>query len=190
MKAFLNMLAPELEICAALQLTAIQSGRHHWHEEGEGKVGQWQSREMWVALLRPSSDSGLPRVALVYARVTDVVLCRERLPDWERVAVVWRPGGRSGSLRYSDPLDVESDPMASALRALDLGKTGAAASTTKRAINVFYRSESASLDLDVSTEVTAHGVIERCAIDILLRIGAGEPEVCAIAERWDALAQD
>ena len=190
MKAILNVLASEREICAALQLTGIQAGHHHWHEEGEGKVGQWRSREMWVTLLGSGSQSDLPRLALVYARVTNAVLRQERLPDWERVAVVWRPGGRSGALQYSDPLDVTGDPMATALQALNLG-TGApdAAPTSGMDLHLFYRSESSSLDLTVGCEVPAHAVIERCAIDALTRIGADNVDVRAIAESWSALTK-
>jgi len=190
MKALLNMLGSEREICAALQLTEIQAGRHHWHEEGEGKVGEWRSREMWVALLRPGSQSELPRLALVYARVTGAVLRQERLPDWERVAVVWRPGGRSGTLRYSEPLDVTGDPLTPALESLNLGsKDPAPAATSGMEINLFYRSESLSLDLDVSDEVAAHTVIEQCAIDVLRRIGADNADVGAFAENWSALTK-
>jgi len=112
---------------------------------------------MWVTLLRSSSQCDLPRLALAYARVTNAVLRQEQLPDWPRVAVLWPPGGRSGTLRYSDPLDVTGDPLAPAL--------------------------------EVSDEVAAHAVIERCAIDVLRRIGADHADVRAVAESWSALTK-
>ena len=56
-------------------------------------------------------------------------------------------------------------------------------------LNLFYRSESSSLDLTVGGDVAAHAVIERCAIDALTRIGANNIHVRAIAESCSALTK-
>ncbi len=178
-KELVNLVGTEAEISSSLDLEWLRLGKQCQRED-RAKVGECTVTRMWIAGVWPM---GASKACFVYAEAANVVYKRERLPNWKRLAMVWRDKSCDNLQRFIEPIEMESDPLVPVLSKLDLTST-VDEGRNEIAYFLLGETENTSFDFRFSSGIVMRRVVEGALWGIAESLAAQRNGVQQYLDVW------
>lgn len=186
-KEQLIRIASEEAICSSLRLSKIAAGIQHLHEKTGSKTGQCHIDSICVAGILPHSAE-IPKMALIYAKANNVFYKGEKLPDWERLALLRRAKPKKNDLIYSQPIDCSGNPFSALLSKVDLSSKLDDTKTNSPVDFILASHDSlAGAELYISAGMQLQAQLEVASLSLLEQLAKQDEDVAGIIQRWKAL---